>query len=381
MYYRWIFIMLIGLLFTACANQKQDVFHTAEEAFEFPPPTLPPDKPPKPTETPWHLTDHMPEGYVQSRLTGLPIPAEYDGLRPIAVVINNMYRALPQSGISQAEIIYEVLAEGDITRLVAIFQAHELEKIGPVRSARDYFIDFALDYDAVFVHHGGSPNAYSRLRQLGIDRMDGMNLEGNCFWRDRTFPEWYAFNEGTRSLEHSSYTASAPLRAVLADREARTQIAPGFDFGFAFSVGEGPAYRRVDEALRVTVPFSRNYTRTFVYDPETALYTVYNREGIHVDAENGEPVLVRNIIIQSVRTYVIAGDTEGRRDVQTIGEGQGLLVKDGYYERVRWEKDDHFDPIRWYYLDGAGIELSPGRTWVCVFQENGTVIFGEEADE
>jgi hypothetical protein len=314
----------------------------------------------------------MPEGYVASRFTGLPIPEKYADARPVAVVINNM---------SQAEIMYEVLAEGDITRLVGIFQAHELSKIGPVRSARDYFVDIAFDYDAVFVHHGGSPSSYERLRTTHIARLDGMALEGAVFWRDRTFPDWFTLNTGTRSLEHSSYTASEPIRNVLEDRGVRTVISHENNFGFAFSVDETGVFRRVDKAETITVPFSRNYTRVFEYNPETALYTVFNRHGHQMDAETGETVTVRNIIIQMVRSHIITGDAEGRRNVQTIGEGSGYLIKDGFYERLRWVKNSHTEPIQWYYLDNVPITLSVGRTWVCMLQDSAEVDFGKETND
>jgi hypothetical protein len=336
-----------------------------------------------PTETPWWdaMASSVPEGYVLSRLTGMPIPEETASFRPLAVVVNNIYRALPQSGISQADVIIEVLAEGDITRLVGIFQSTDLPKIGPVRSARDYFVDFAWDYDAFFVHHGGSPSGYERMRTTGINRLDGMAMEGTCFWRERTYPDWYTHNSGSRPLEHSSYTGSELLRAVTERQGFRTVINEDARFGFTFVPKDAFAYMRTGEATEITVAFSPNYTRRFEYDQETSLYTVLNRDGPHMDAETAEPVRVRNIIIQLVRTHVIAGDPELRRHVQTVGQGSGFLIKDGHYQRITWEKDSHTEPIRWYFMDRSEMRLSTGRTWVNVFQENGEIKFGDENND
>jgi hypothetical protein len=247
-----------------------------------------------------------------------------------------------------------------------------------VRSARDYFIDFALDYDSFFVHHGGSPSSYERLRSLRNDRMDGMTLEGICFRRDRTYPDWFTYNTGTRPLEHSSYTNSAGLRMVMADRNFRTEWAADKQYGFTFSAVDEAAYRRVGTAEYITVPFSPNYTRMFTFNPETLIYAVSNRHGPHVDAENGETVEVRNIIVQQVKTHIIPGDSEGRRHVQTVGSGEGYLIRDGFYEYIKWEKNSHTEPIRWFFLDGEPMKVSVGRTWVCVFGEQGTVDFGKE---
>ena len=321
-----------------------------------------------PTETP---VEGLPQGYTLSMLTGLPILEEEVSSRPYAVVINNMYRALPQAGIADAEIIYEVLAEGEITRLVCVFQNafSEREKIGPVRSARDYFLDFAHNHDAIFVHHGGSPSGYQRLRSLRSERLDGMELEGSAFWRDRAYPDWEGLSGQVRPLEHSSYTSGTKAAAAAEAKGFRTDWNEGYGFEF-YEENEVPTHLATGTAELITVPFSRNYTRTFEYDGEEGQYRAYNRDGAHTDEEGAE-VLVRNVIIQKVKTHVIAGDSEGRRAVETVGEGSGLHAFDGVYRLITWKKDDQYAPTRYFYLDGTEVRLCAGKTWVCVFQEYG----------
>jgi hypothetical protein len=219
------------------------------------------------------------------------------------------------------------------------------------------------------------------MYSLSVDRLDGMNLEGICFRRERFYPDWYTANTGQRPLEHSSYAASEPMREVMETRGYRTELNEDSHFGFTFAREGVPAFLRVDTAEEITVAFSPGYIRRFEYDPETGLYTAYNRFGPQVDAEDGEAVRVRNIIIQLVKTHVIPGDAEGRRVVQTVGEGGGFLISDGYYHRISWKKDSHTEPVRWYFLNGNEMELGIGRTWVNVFQENGKIDFGDEEDE
>ena len=310
-------------------------------------------------------TDPRPRSF----LTGMPIDEADLMRRPIAVVINNLFQALPQSGISSADIVYEVLAEGDVTRLVGIFQSDIPEKIGPVRSARDSFIDFAFNHDAIFVHHGRSPDANTRLNATRITNLDGMSLEGTVFWRDRTYPAWH-HNSGTRPLEHSSYTSRQRIETHMASRSIRDTVgedpAYGFVFGAVPSVGAGAANT-------VTVPFSVPYARTFIFDPDTGLYFVENRDGPLKDAENQTQVTVRNILVQQT-TMRVTGDL-GQRTIGTVGSGDGYLITGGMYQRVSWAKDSHTSPMRWYFEDGSPLVLAPGPTWICVFQITGTVVF------
>jgi hypothetical protein len=320
-----------------------------------------------------HEENEFPFPTQRSILTGLRIYEGYAVRRPLAVVINNIRASLPQSGISSADIIYEMLAEGDVTRLVAIFQSHFPEKIGSVRSAREYFIDFAFNHDAIFIYHGGSPSGYGRIRSTGITNMDGGSLEGRTFWRDTSNPEWAA-NRGTRSREHSSYTGGEQILSHLEAQEIRTYI--GDDPAFGFNFGEIPEYIKNESlgyAYNIIVPFSANYRRTFIFDEETELYHAENRDGAHLDAETAEQVTVTNVLIQLASVSVVAGDTEGRRNIRTVGGGRGYLATGGEYFPVLWEKENIASPTRWFFEDGTPMMLSPGRTWVCVFQASGKV--------
>ncbi|MCL1987516.1 MAG: DUF3048 domain-containing protein [Firmicutes bacterium] len=348
---------------------------------------------PRPTPTPVPTVAPTPEptpdpmlGMALSHLTGLPIPEEIAPLRPVAVVINNHSRALPQSGISQADIIYEVLAEGDITRLVAIFQHLDVDRIGPVRSTREYFSDFALENDAIFVHHGGSPSGYARLRNFGIDHFDGMALEGITFWRDpvrRNISGMY---------EHSSYTGAEELETAFANRNIRRNRYENDNLGFAFNNGtltfqmlamsSGGNFSTADEII---VPFSSNYPRRFVYNPATLNYAVYNVYGPHIDENIEDEELaqlhVDNVLIQTVASRVIPGDEAGRREVTTIGSGTGYLATMGTILTVRWQRDSIGSPTRWYFENGTPLQLTPGQTWLNILQNTAEIEIIERIEQ
>ena len=379
-------VVLVACMFAAACSGGSDSVADWREGDIFidmpsPPPSgeLDPPAASRAEESPFEFLPFIQPAGPFSRLTGLPIYEEYLNRRPFAAVINNSARALPQSGVASADIIYEVLAEGDVTRLVGIFQSYIPEKLGPMRSARDYFIDFALNHDALFIHHGASTSGYSRIHSLRITNLDGMALEGSVFWRDRTYPDW-AFNSGTRPLEHSSYTGNERLFNHISNRGIRDywpEDARAYGFSFVHGSDRSQQAESADigggQAYVVTVPFSQLYARRFVFDPETGLYTAENRHGLHMDAETGEPVTVGNILVQLTNMRVVDG--VGRRAVETVGEGTGYLISGGRYQPVRWAKDSHTAPMRWYFPDGTPLTMPPGRVWICVFQASGNVIF------
>ncbi|MCL1843096.1 MAG: DUF3048 domain-containing protein [Defluviitaleaceae bacterium] len=307
----------------------------------------------------------------RSRLTGLAIKENYFNRRPLAVVINNIHEAQPQSGIASADVVYEVLAEGNITRLLGIFQSEMPETIGPVRSARDYFVDLAFNHDGIFVHHGTSPTGQDRMRTTRIDVLDGGRLEGQVFRRDRSFPYW-ARNTGTRDREHSSFTFWDEISQHIESTGIRDYMNDGAEFGFVF--GEIPeGIESIGDATHVTVPFSNRYIRTFIFCGETEVYLVEDIHGAHLDGATMEQAAVANILIQFVTKRVV--DAEGRRNIGTVGEGRGYFITRGEVFSVIWEKTAHEEPTRWSFEDGSPLVLTPGRTWINVFQSTGVPEF------
>jgi len=289
-------------------------------------------------------------------LTGLPTKETVVNCRPVAVVINNHHKALPQSGIGQAAIYYEVLAEGNITRIVAIFHDFNTQKIGPVRSARPYFLDFAMEYDAIFVHHGGSPQAYDTIQETGIADLDGMILSGT-FWRD---PDRVKI---PGMFEHSSFTGEALIRQAQEQFEFRPVIHEGLNPGFLFY--DEPTYpASAADAALISVPFADEYGAVFEF--RNGLYYKSIEDVPQIDSETDEQLSVTNILIQFVPVTLIPGDTAGRRDVNLIGDGDGLLITKGGSVPIKWSKESHDTPTSWYNEDGGDLYLNKGKTWICV---------------
>ena len=199
-------------------------------------------------------------------------------------------------------------------------------------------------------------------------------MEGRVFWRDRTFPAWTGLT-GQRAQEHSSYTGWERMSAYIEAHGIRDTVSEEEGFGFRF--GEIPnEIEPSGIAETVAIPFSPEYARSFAFHAEYGVYSVHNRRGAHIDAETeGGPVFVANILVKITSMRVF--DTRaGYRNVDTVGSGEGFLATGGKYFPVRWEKDSHVDPLRWYFLCGTPIVLTPGNTWICILQDTAKAVFG-----
>jgi len=357
-------IAVLVLALAGCGQSKQQespmAFQTATPRESAVLPSATPTAPPVmeivvPTPTPGPV---IPEGCALNVLTGEYIDEEIAARRPVAVVINNLYAALPQSGVSQAAVYYEVIAEGAITRIIAVFQDFDAAKIGSIRSTRHYFLDFALDNDAIFAHHGQSPQGEIDLAALKIDNLNGMKLDGTYYWRDPV----RASQPGMK--EHSSYTSAENIWKYIEKVGYRTERAAGFDGMFAFYNGPTVPAGGV-AAVQIETPFANAFRPSFQYDAETKLYyrTEYNEA--QIDVETGGQLAVTNVVVQNVVVRDL-NDAAGRRDVALVSSGTGYLFTNGVVVPLTWEKTSRQSPTQWFDADGNKLKLNVGKTWFCV---------------
>lgn len=336
--------LLLGL--TACGRQA------AEEipAFE-----------PEPVEDP--VPPPEPEPYVPSGtnpLTGLPMEEADEALRPVAVMFNNLKAAQPQLGISRADIIYEVPAEGGITRMLGVFQTLEgVGELGSIRSSRPYYLELALGHDALYVHAGGSPAAYADIPAWGVDNMDGVNggSDAKLFWRD-------AGRRKTMGYEHSMLTSGENILGYLAEGHFRTEHRDGYQYPQTFAEDGTPA--NGTPAEHVTLRFSPYKTGTFDYDAATGRYLAGQYGGPHMDGETGEQVSAVNLLVLETSISVISGDTEGRLTVKLTGGGNGTYFCGGKSVPIRWSKADRNSPFVYALEDGTPLALGRGNSYVCI---------------
>lgn len=307
-----------------------------------------------------------PEPVFYSYLNGLPVDEATSTRRPIAIMINNIRQALPQFGISKAGIIYEALAEGGITRMLAVFDQYEdIAQIGSIRSARPYYLDMAQGLDAIYFHIGGSPAAYSALSSRTIDSFDLISGSNNDLsWRDKNRIK----NNG---YEHSVLTSGDRIANKIAKNGLRNTRNEAYTKAFNFA--DDVSLESGVSASKVTVPFSNYKTGVFTYDAENDFYRVSQHGNAHIDAGTGSQLAMKNVFVLYINSYVVKGDTAGRLAFDIVGSGKGKYITGGKAIDIKWEKES---PTRSFYYtnaDGSEVEVARGDTYVCIVPLNSNV--------
>jgi len=301
------------------------------------------------------LPEHM------NPLTGLACDPSLVGQRPIGVMFNNIYDALPQIGLSNCDIIYEVLAEGGITRLEGIiFDYASLGNLGSIRSSRPYFVNIARAYDAIYVHAGGSEAAYSLMASIKNDHFDGVRGNfsigsGNLFWRDRD-----RLNKGY-NLEHTMFTRGSDVAVAVQQRKVRSSLNDpsftAFCFDPAFeSIGSGKS------ATFISVPHSTSYVSEFRYDSATDTYKHSHYKTAHIDGANGEQITSKNVFVLFTAQKVT--DSYGRRAVTLTGEGSGYYFNGGEYVEIIWKRVNDDSSFKYYNTDGTELKVEQGKSYI-----------------
>lgn len=267
--------------------------------------------------------------------------------RPVLATINNHPLARPQSGLSDADIIYELVAEGNVTRLLALFQSELPEEIGPVRSARDYFLHIAKGLDAFYVAHGYSPDAQSLLQNHYVDNVNGMQYDGTLFWRSKD-----------RKAPHNSYISGENVHIAAEKTNSTMEIKKYPTLSFHESIESAKIGDIVATAV-VRYGSDPNFFSTYTYDDAKGTYDRTVNDIVTVDKANDKQVELSNILVFEAAHRTI--DSEGRQDIDLESGGKGLLFQAGIVKEIEWENvDGVLIPIE----NGEPAKLVPGKTWI-----------------
>ncbi|NWQ42269.1 DUF3048 domain-containing protein [Bacillus sp. EB106-08-02-XG196] len=285
-------------------------------------------------------------------LTGVGSDTETDG-RAVAVMVNNHPKARPQSGLHKADIVYEILAEGDVTRFLAVFQSEKPENIGPVRSARDYYIDLAKGLNALFIAHGSSEEAQKMLERDYVDNLNGMVYDGTLFKR-----------ASFRKAPHNSYiTYKNVLKGAKEKKYSMDQTPPEFTF---LTEDESKSLTG-DEAKSVSISYSASgvFNSIYEYDASIGKYKRYSDGEQTIDYETKEPILLDNLFIIETTHQVI--DEVAHKEIDLESGGSGYLLQKGKVMEVEWKNDNGvIVPVR----NGEVVPFVQGKTWVNVVPTN-----------
>ncbi len=287
---------------------------------------------------------------IYNPLTHLQVEEEISA-RLFLVSIGNGPGARPHYGVSQAEIIYEIPAEGNIPRLLCLFYGHVPEQIGGVRSARRYIVDVAREWDAVMVHCGGSTEALGYLNSIALDDLDEI-ARGQYFWRIKG-----------RSMPHDLMTSSEEMYRFLADREKRTVNENVRELKF-LAEGEQPEGLQVDWILTEYTEVDTYYS----YDPSISSYARIVNDEPYIDAANNESIRAANIIVQKVRSGVMADGIHLAIDM--CAGGEAWLFTGGVMIKGSWSRENLDSPTIFVDENGEEFKLNPGRTCIQIIDGN-----------
>lgn len=343
--------LLAGMMAVGCGKEKEE----EPDIVDLTVPPVEAEEEEEPEEEPVEEPVNTHEGEAQSLLTGEWLPKEETTNRPVAIMFGNTTDALPQYGIGEADVLYECLVEGGLTRLMGIFDDYTAApKYGSVRSCRLYYAHIAKEYDAIYCHYGQADIAKSYLNSDAIDNLNGLEgaIESVMFYRstDRVAP-------------HNVFTTPDGIAAGIEKKGYRTTYADGYTGHFAFSDGEEPITLDGAAAAVMQTPYPNSKT-WFTYDEASGTYKRFQYKKEHVDGETGEQLAFTNVIFQFVPGRVIDG--KGRMEFDTAGSGNGKYFTGGKYVDITWKKADLNSPSLFYDGNGDQLVMNPGKTCICI---------------
>ncbi len=278
--------------------------------------------------------------------------------RPIALMIDNERAARPQLGLEDAYTVYEIIVEGGMTRFMALFKEHDLEKVGPVRSSRHYFLDYALEHGAIYAHAGWSPQASRDIRKLGVENINGvLGTDGKIFWRDKTYDNTW----------HNLYTGLDKIHEMAVSTKKYSDKTQVKHLGYYKEDTDLESEKTAD---KISLPYSDMYSVSYEYDGENKVYKRFVDGKEHLNQAD-ECLTAKNIIIYKVQNYTLNdGENKGRQDLKNIGSGDGYYITNGKVIDIKWHKESRTAKTVYTKADGTELVLNPGNTFIQIMPVN-----------
>lgn len=285
----------------------------------------------------------------------LTIIDENSNKRPIAVMIDNNVGNNSHAGLQDSYINYEIIVEGGLTRIMALYKDKDVELIGPIRSSRHYFLDYSSESDAIYAHYGWSTYAENDIKSLDIDNINGLTSD-SAYWRDKSL-----------KAPHNVFTSTEKIYDTAKDMNYSTTTKNWKLLNYSPDeiIFEDPEEGESDERLlanEISLKYS-NYQRiSYTYDSENEYYLRSMNGKAHIDKTTEQQLHYKNLIVIQVFNKLL--DQEGRQDLDTEGEGKGYYITNGYALPITWEKDSRTGKTRYIYSNGSEIKVNDGNTFI-----------------
>ena len=271
--------------------------------------------------------------------------------RPIAVMIDNHNLAWPQAGLNKAYLVYEIIVEGGETRLMALFKGETVDKIGPVRSSRHYFLDYAMENDAIYAHFGWSPQAQKDISSYNINNINGITESESTFWRVKD-----------KSSPHNAVTSTEALLKVAKSKGYKTTSNKKSVLNY---VSDDVKLENEIEATSVTIPHSTLQTVKYEYDEQNQVYKRYARNKAQTDWDTGNSITTKNIIITLCDNYTLEdSENKGRQGLKNLGTFNGYYITNGKAIKIKCIKEARNLQTKYQDLEGNEIDVNDGNTWI-----------------
>jgi hypothetical protein len=307
---------------------------------------------PKVDTTPIVVKKKAPPVKYYSLLNGIQIADQAAQKSPVtAIMIENSPEARPQSGLNQAEVVYEAIAEGGITRFLALYQQHKPQLIGPVRSVRMYYLDWLAPYQPSVAHVGGSAAALAEVRNGNYRDIDQF-FNGAYYWRSTD-----------RYAPHNVYTSFEKLDALNAKKGYTSSEFTSFP-----RTDGGAAKTQNATSVDVTIS-SALFNSHYDYDATTNTYKRSEGGEAHLDREEGQ-LAPSSVVVMDIDMSLIMQDGY-REDITTSGTGKAYVFQNGVVQAVTWQKTDHSSPLRLIDAEGKDLSLVRGQTWITAVPNSG----------
>ncbi len=303
------------------------------------------------------------EDIIPIKKKKLTIVNEDSNKRPIAVMYDNNVGNNAHAGLQESYITYEIIVEGGLTRIMAVFKDKDVDLIGPVRSSRHYFLDYALEGDSIYTHFGWSPEAQRSIKSLGVNNINGLN-DSAPFWRDRSIAAPHNVFTTTdkiyKTAEDKGYSTETKNWRVLpltTDKINLNKIKVKDE-----ATGDKVKDPDLTTASEVVIPYSPRQTRSYEYDSDTKRYLRFMNGNAHTDKESGKQLSYKNILIIKVANSNL--DDHGRQDLDTVGTGEGYYITNGYALPIEWTKASRKSKTKYRYKNGKKLKINDGNTFI-----------------
>ena len=275
--------------------------------------------------------------------------------RSIAVMINNHNQARKfHAGLQDAYIVYEMIVEGGITRMLALYKDRTTAKIGSIRSARHYYLDYALENDAIFVHWGYSEYARNDIKKLEVNNINGL-VDGKYFWKDTSL------NVAT---EHTGFSSMALINQAIDKFGYRKTTNEKTLLNYSIDSIDLSQMEGAIPANQILIKYSGSANTSYEYDAENKNYKRSVNGAPHMDYEGGFQYTAKNIITYQVKNSTIIGDEKGRQDLETIGNGEGYYITEGVAVPITWSKTTRTGKTIYKLKNGKELIVNDGNTYI-----------------